>query len=120
MSLSLSLTFEGSTVRMVGTPEAPAWVASDVCAVLGIVNSRSTMAAVVPAEEKGVHNVYTPGGFQSMAVVAEAGLYRLIARSNKPEAKAFQRFVFGEVLPSIRKYGCYPPPHLNRPSPLSS
>jgi len=42
-----------------------------------------------------------------MLVVNEAGLYRLVFKSRKPEAKRFQTWVFNEVLPSIRKYGFY-------------
>lgn len=45
-----------------------------------------------------------------MLTVYEAGLYRLIFKSRKPEAKQFQKWVFNEVLPSIRKHGTYPPP----------
>ena len=49
----------------------------------------------------------TPGGNQEMTIVSEAGLYSLILRSRKPEAKAFKRWVTHEVLPSIRKTGAY-------------
>jgi hypothetical protein len=45
-----------------------------------------------------------------MLTVTEPGLYRLIVRSNKPEAQRFQEWLFHEVLPSIRLHGCYPPP----------
>ena len=46
-----------------------------------------------------------------MNVVSEPGLYRLIFMSRKPEAKKFKRWVFHEVLPSIRKYGYYLAPY---------
>src|SRR5690606_24195991 len=52
----------------------------------------------------------TPGGIQKVATVTEPGLYRLMARSSKPEAKAFDRWVRHEVLPSIRKTGSYQAP----------
>ena len=49
----------------------------------------------------------TPGGAQEMSIVSEAGLYSLILRSRKPEAKAFKRWITHEVLPAIRKHGAY-------------
>lgn len=48
---------------------------------------------------------------REVLVVNEPGLYRLIFSSRKPEAKKFQRWVYHEVLPSIRKYGYYVAPH---------
>lgn len=52
----------------------------------------------------------TPGGKQDLTTVNESGLYSLILRSRKPEAKAFRRWVTSEVLPSIRKHGMYATP----------
>ena len=49
----------------------------------------------------------TLGGKQSMTAVNESGLYDLIFQSRKPEAKVFRKWVTGEVLPTIRKTGCY-------------
>lgn len=100
------LTFEGNQVRFVGTADSPEWVAQDVCSVLGIKNARDTLADFEP-DEKGVASVYTPGGSQEMLTVTEPGLYRLIFKSRKEIAKRFQRWVFHEVLPSIRKTGSY-------------
>jgi prophage antirepressor-like protein len=60
-----------------------------------------------PADEKGMQTLHTLGGSQKLLVLYESGLYRLIMRSNKPEAEAFRRWVFCEVLPSIRKTGQY-------------
>lgn len=47
----------------------------------------------------------TPGGKQELTTINESGLYSLILKSRKPEAKAFKRWVTSEVLPSIRKHG---------------
>ena len=58
-------------------------------------------------DEKGLHTMQTPGGQQEMSIVSEAGLYSLILRSRKPEAKAFKRWITHEVLPAIRKTGGY-------------
>lgn len=52
----------------------------------------------------------TPGGRQSVVAVTEPGLFRLLLKSRKPEAKAFQRWVFNDVLPCIRRHGTYPAP----------
>lgn len=109
----IDLTFEGKKVRFVGTAERPEWIAQDVCDALDIVNSRSAIAGF-DEDEKGVHTVYTLGGKQTHATVYEAGLYILILRSRKPEAKKFRKWILSEVLPSIRKFGTYPPPRNSR------
>ncbi|WP_320169932.1 BRO family protein [Maridesulfovibrio sp.] len=49
----------------------------------------------------------TPGGKQEMSAVSESGLYSLIFRSRKPEAKKFRKWITSEVIPSLRKTGCY-------------
>jgi prophage antirepressor-like protein len=105
----LNLNFEGQRVRIVGTPDKPEWVAQDVCNVLGIENARHAIAGF-DEDERGVTTSYTLGGKQTLSTVYEPGLYRLIFKSRKPEAKRFQKWVFSEVLPSLRKYGIYPPP----------
>jgi len=61
-------------------------------------------------DEKGRGKIPTPGGDQEMLTINESGLYTLILRSNKPEAKSFRKWVTSEVLPSIRKTGAYAVP----------
>jgi prophage antirepressor-like protein len=95
---------------MFGTAERPEFSAKDACRVLDIHNSRRALAEMIPATEKGVRIADTPGGPQEVATVTEGGLYRLVARSRKPGAEKFQSWLFNEVVPSIRKHGCYPPP----------
>ncbi|AVH68180.1 BRO-N domain-containing protein [Nostoc sp. 'Peltigera membranacea cyanobiont' N6] len=100
--------FEEKEVRFVGTAEKPQWVASDVCNCLEIrVSGVSEAIASLEDDEKGNANVVTLGGEQEMLTVTEPGLYRLIFKSRKPVAKRFQRWVFHEVLPAIRKTGSY-------------
>lgn len=82
------------------------FVAQDVCNYLMLGNNREAVARL-DEDEKGVTLTDTPGGVQEMLTVTEAGLYRLIGSSRKPEAKAFQRWIYHEVLPSIRKTGSY-------------
>lgn len=58
-------------------------------------------------DEKGLTNLQTPGGAQQVTIISEPGVYRLIGRSNKPAAKAFNRWACHEVFPAIRKTGRY-------------
>ena len=99
-------TFQHQEIRFVGTAEKPEWIASDVGNILEIKNVRQLLAKF-SEDEKGVCNIYTPGGEQSVLTVTEPGLYRLIFKSRKAIAKKFQRWIFHEVLPAIRKTGSY-------------
>ena len=81
-------------------------VAADICAVLEISNVADAMSAL-DEDEKGVATTDTPGGDQRVSIINEPGLYSLILRSRKPEAKAFKRWVTHEVLPAIRETGRY-------------
>ncbi|MEU2106425.1 BRO family protein [Nocardia sp. NPDC019255] len=82
------------------------FVAADVCRVLGHSNP-SVAVAGLDDDERGLRIVETPSGAQQMVTVTEAGLYTLIIRSRKPEAKKFRRWVTHEVLPAIRRTGNY-------------
>jgi anti-repressor protein len=106
--VNLELHFDGHKVRMAGCAEAPLWVAKDVCRVLGLTTHNAGQG--IPDSEKGHCSIVTPGGTQPYVCVREAGLYRLIARSRKPAAQRFQAWLFGEVLPTLRKHGQYPAP----------
>ena len=96
-------------VRAIARNGDPWFVAKDVCECLELGNPRSSLA-LLDEDEKGVHSVDTPGGKQEMTIVSEPGLYSLILRSRKPEAKAFKRWVTHDVIPSIRKRGLYATP----------
>ncbi len=112
-------------VRTVLVDDAPWWVLKDVCRVLGITNHKNVSARLDP-DEKGVrlmdplsgdgNPIHTLGGPQNMTIINESGLYKVILRSDKPEAKKFTRWVTHEVLPALRKTGSYsmvpggPPP----------
>jgi prophage antirepressor-like protein len=105
-NLPVEFRFKDLVVRTVSKNEEPWFVAADVCKALEIKN---TTRAIAPLDddEKGLYQVKTLGGAQDLNVVNEFGLYRLILRSDKAKAKAFQRWVIHEVLPSIRKTGRY-------------
>ena len=82
------------------------FVAKDVCDILEIQNIRQNIKTL-DDDEKGVCKIYTHGGTQNMTVVSEPGLYKLIFRSNKPEAKEFTRWVTHTLLPQVHHYGMY-------------
>lgn len=101
--------YNGSEVRTIQKDGEPWWVLKDVCGILGISKYRDT-ASRLDEDERGSVRVDTPGGEQEMTVVNESGLYNVILRSDKPEAKPFRKWVTSEVLPSIRKHGAYMTP----------
>ena len=84
----------------------PWWVVNEVCELLDLGNPRSSLTSL-DVDEKGVHSMDTPGGKQDVTIINEPGLYSLIFKSRKPEAKSFKRWVTHEVLPAIRKTGAY-------------
>lgn len=86
------------------------WVAQDICDVLNHTNTAMALRGL-DEDEKGVRKVYTLGGEQDVLIVNESGLYTLIIRSKKKEAKTFKRWITHEVLPTIRKTGSYAVPN---------
>ena len=104
--------FQKNHVRVVEHQGEPWWVAADVCEILEHSNVSKAVSRL-DEDEKGITDVYTPGGSQQMLCVNESGLYHLIFTSRKKEAKVFRRWVTDEVLPSIRKTGGY---SLSKPS----
>ena len=99
--------FEGFAVRMIQAAGQLWFVASDVCSILDLGNI-SMACGRLDDDEKGISSIDTLfGGNQEMLTINESGLYSLILTSRKPKAKAFKRWVTGEVLPTIRKTGGY-------------
>ncbi|SDE20579.1 BRO-N domain-containing protein, partial [Desulfuromonas thiophila] len=80
------------------------FVAKDACEILEMGTEQIRR---LDDDEKGLRKVPTPGGKQSLAVINESGLYTLVLRSNKPQAKPFRKWITAEVLPTIRKTGSY-------------
>ncbi len=85
------------------------FVAKDVADILEMRDAFNATRDL-DEDEKGTCKVSTPGGIQEMTIISEAGLYTLLMRSNKEEAKPFRRWVTHDVLPSIRKTGSYTVP----------
>ncbi len=98
--------YQGAQVRTVVIDFEPWFVAGDVCAVLDIGRVHDAVRGL-DEDERGTDTIRTPGGDQRVSVINEAGLYSLILRSRKPEAKAFKRWITHEVLPTIRRTGGY-------------
>lgn len=98
---------EFGALRVVKEESGEPWfVAKDVCHALALGRQQDS-TRYLDDDEKGECLVDTTSGQQKMVTVTEAGLYSLILRSRKPEAKAFKRWVTHEVLPAIRKDGGY-------------
>lgn len=104
-------TQDAQAVRTVDREGEIWFVAKDVCDILELTNSRKAVADLDEDEKMTVTNSDghsgKRGGAQSLNIVSEAGLYKLIFRSRKPVAKAFSRWVTHEVLPQIRRTGQY-------------
>ena len=103
-----TFNFNALTLRTLTDENCDPWfVAKDVCDILGLENSRKATAELDPDEKNTVTISDGIPGNPNKTIISEPGLYRLIMRSRKPEAKTFQRWVTHEVLPSIRKHGIY-------------
>lgn len=101
--------YNGNEVRTIQKDGEPWWVLKDVCEVLGLSSPHKVFDRL-DEDEKGRNQIPTPGGEQEMTVINESGLYNVILRSDKPEAKPFRKWVTSEVLASIRKHGAYMTP----------
>lgn len=103
----IPFTFENAEIRTVLIDGEPWWVASDVCSVLGYSRVADALR-MLDEDDLGTHSVRGPDGLERPTqIISEAGLYSLILRSKRPEAKAFKRWVTHEVIPQIRKTGSY-------------
>ena len=99
--------FKEQPVRVVTINVAPYWVLADVCKPLDLGDPSRVADRLDPDGTTFSRVIDGLGREQEMLCISEPNLYRTIFRSNKPEAKAFQDWVFEEVLPSIRKTGSY-------------
>lgn len=103
---------ERQKVRIFMDAENQPWfVGKDVALALGYadtsVSQVNNLMGAVPDEWKGLKRIMTLGGKQDMLTVSEPGLYFFLGRSDKPAALPFQKWLAGEVLPTIRRCGRY-------------
>ena len=100
-------------VRVVMRDGEPWFVAKDVCAILDYSDTANGCRILDEDEKDVVMRSELPSLFEessnapAMTLISESGLYALVIRSNKPDAKVFRKWVTDEVLPSIRKTGGY-------------
>lgn len=94
-------------IRTAGTADNPMFCLTDLCRVLEISNVTDTRNRLKQDGLGQIEVIDTIGRKQSVYFINEQNLYKLIMRSDKPQAEAFQDWVCGEVLPSIRKTGGY-------------
>ena len=98
--------YQTKEVRTVIKDGEPWFVAKDVCEILEISNNRDAVSRL-SEHMTGVVTTDTPGGSQSMTVINEPAVYKLVFTSRRPEAEKFIDWIATEVLPSIRKHGMY-------------
>lgn len=136
----MALNFSQTDIRVIERNGEPWWVLNDICAVLEIKNPRDAAGRLEDYQKDNITRddmhgfltvgnadsqtlttslVFQPevkgarGGAQYLTVVNESGVYSLINRSRVPAARAFNRWLTTEVLPSIRKHGFYDPSRLS-------
>ena len=110
-------------VRVVEHNGEPWFVAKDLCEVLGLGNVTEALRGL-DEDEKGYFRISEgtspQGGNPNLLIISESGLYALVFRSHKPEARAFSKWVRGDVLPNFRQNGFVgTPPALSREDILS-
>lgn len=114
MSNLIPFQFESTSVRVVTDEHGePLFVGKDICEALGFANPNDAMNKHC----KGVAKRYplsTAGGVQEMRVLSEPDVLRLIVNCTLPAAEAFERLVFEEILPTIRRTGSYTAPAAKR------
>ena len=102
--------YQDSEVRTVEMNGEPWFVLKDVCGILGL-GEPHRVADRLDGDERTLSTVTDSiGRQQETTVINESGLYNVILRSDKPEAKPFRKWVTAEVLPTIRKHGAYMTP----------
>ena len=107
----IGLSFEGQSVRIIERDGEPWFVASDIGQALGLVNVRDLVWKLDEDQKSTYDGVGINDAIgrsrSDTSIINESGLYELIFRSTKPEAKRFRKWVTGTVLPQIRKTGGY-------------
>lgn len=98
---------EFGEIRTITIDGEPWFVANDILRVLAVSNLKDALRTLDDDEKSGVDIIDPHGRKQKTNCISEAGLYSIILRSRKPEAKAFKRWVTHDILPAIRKTGGY-------------
>ena len=112
MQETIPFNFKNTSVRVINRDGEPWFVATDVAEVLGLTDSRKSVGLLDEDERNTIPVTDSLGRNQNTHIISESGLYSLVLRSRKPEAKEFKRWITREVIPSIRKTGAYGAPQL--------
>lgn len=99
--------YNDSEIRTVEKNGEPWWVLADVCKVLELSSPHKIADRLDEDERNQIPVIDSLGRKQNTYVINESGLYNVILRSDKPQAKPFRKWVTSEVLPTIRKHGAY-------------
>lgn len=102
-----TFTYNSTQVRTLERDGEPWFVLKDVCEILGLGTPARVAERLDEDEVSLTHLADSLGRQQKTTIISESGLYNVILRSDKPEAKPFRKWVTAEVLPSIRKTGSY-------------
>jgi anti-repressor protein len=103
--------FHGHAVRVVTDEHGePMFVLADLCAILGLSSPTRVAERIDPDALSLAQVIDTMGRSQTATVVTEAGMYEVVIRSDKPDAREFRRWVTTDVLPAIRRTGSYGSP----------
>lgn len=103
MNNIIEMSYNGSEIRSIDIDGQIWWVLKDVCRILDLSNP-SKVASRLDEDERSNFELGRQG---KTIVINESGLYSVILRSDKPEAKPFRRWITHEVLPEIRRTGSY-------------
>lgn len=106
----IPFNFHSHAVRVVMRDGNPWFVATDVCTALGYRNPSKAIADHLDDDERSNEQLDRSRMGSKAVIISESGLYALILRSRKPEARKFAKWVTSEVMPSIRKTGVIPLP----------
>ena len=101
--------YENSPIRMIESNGETWWVLKDICKLLSIENHKN-ITKRLEEDEVGTFELPHPQSKEKkleMLCVNESGLYSVILRSDKPDAKAFRRWITHEILPEIHRTGGY-------------
>lgn len=102
-----TFNYDNNQVRTVMQDGEPWFVLKDVCKVLNLSTPKRVAERLDNDEVSLTHLIDAIGRSQKTTIINESGLYGVILRSDKPQAKPFRRWVTHEVLPTIRKTGSY-------------
>lgn len=107
MNNLINMSYNGNNIRTIDNDGQVWWILKDVCAVLGISHIKDTVKRLDEDEVGQTEVMDKLGRYQKAYIVNESGLYSVILRSDKPEAKPFRRWITHEVLPELRRTGSY-------------